>query len=142
VMSWVLPDADRVLPGLHPPEMGRPFALFPDSDVAVLGRIEPLLRRMSVVADTERPSKVASGCWHCLFRWWSWWFRLAPVRRTRASRGHLGTAPADASDETFDLWPRVWPERSWTALDRRGQNRCAMWVAGSCGFRVARVVSG
>ena len=59
-MSWVLPDADRVLPGLHPPEMGRPFALFPDSDVAVLGRIEPLLRRMSVVADTERPSKVAS----------------------------------------------------------------------------------
>ncbi|MFV0307082.1 MAG: helix-turn-helix domain-containing protein [Desertimonas sp.] len=59
LMSWVLPDADRVLPGLHPQRWDG-SALVLDPDVAVLGQIEPLLRRMSVIADSDPPEVVAS----------------------------------------------------------------------------------
>ncbi|GAA5149898.1 hypothetical protein GCM10025768_13810 [Microbacterium pseudoresistens] len=68
-MAWFLPDADRVLRGVHPLEWdGRAIVLAPG--VATLQQAEPLWRQMSVIrSKAESPEVVATHTLELLARW-------------------------------------------------------------------------
>ncbi|GAB3613956.1 hypothetical protein GCM10027415_22960 [Humibacter ginsengisoli] len=58
-MNWLLPNPDRVQPGVHPSEWtGGPLLLRPG--MAVLLRVEPLFRQVSVLRDGSVEPEVAT----------------------------------------------------------------------------------
>lgn len=68
-MAWFLPDAERVVAGVHPLEWdGRAIILAPG--IAALRQVEPLWRQMSVLrSGTHSPEVVATHTLELLARW-------------------------------------------------------------------------
>ncbi|MFQ6157825.1 hypothetical protein ACLMMA_15335, partial [Micrococcus luteus] len=68
-MAWFLPDAERVIAGVHPLEWdGRAIVLAPG--IAVLRHVEPIWRQMSVLrSGTHSPEVVATHTLELLARW-------------------------------------------------------------------------